>query len=226
MASGVLHLNEGTSNMVSIMSAARAWNRYSNHLLWGSRASTLPRTEEGKLMLHVGCGAIDAPGFVNIDARRMPHVHFSVKDLRDLSFVPPGCADLVYLSHILEHVPHPEVASVLKALYRITAPGGVLRLAVPDFDLILEIYRQTGCDIRAILGPLMGGQDYLQNFHFCVFNQNFLTNILQGCGFVDVHAWSPATADHHAFQDWSSRDFVHNGQGFQISLNLEASRPE
>lgn len=209
-----------------IRSAARAWNRWTNSVRWRARASTLPRTMDGSLMLHVGCGDIDAPGFVNIDARRMPHVHFSIQDLRDLSFVPPGCADLVYVSHVLEHVPHLEVASVLKVLYRITRPGGVLRLAVPDFDLILDLYRQTGYDIRAILGPLMGGQDYPQNFHFGVFNRSFLQELLLGCGFVDVRAWSPTTADHHAFEDWSSRDFVYDGQKFQISLNLEANRGE
>jgi predicted SAM-dependent methyltransferase len=172
-------------------------------------------------MLHIGCGEVAAPGYINIDARRLPHVHFVLHDLRDLDWVPERSVDLVYLSHVLEHVPHPELASVLRSLVRPLKAGGVLRLAVPDIDLIFEIYRSSGSNVQAILGPLMGGQDYPQNFHFGVFNDAWLRNLMTRAGLEDLRTWMPERTEHHDFVDWSWRQFEFDGRSYPVSLNLE-----
>lgn len=193
-----------------------------NQLRWRWQARRLPRAADGRLMLHIGCGDVAAPGFINVDARPMPHVHFVLHDLRDLDWVPERSVDLVYLSHVLEHVPHPELASVLRSLVRPLKPGGVLRLAVPDFDLLLDIYQRTGHDVQAILGPLMGGQDYAQNFHFGVFNAAWLTGLMQRAGLHEVRPWSPEAVADHDFVDWSGKMFEYQGEAYPVSLNLEA----
>ncbi len=40
--------------------------------------------------------------------------------------------DEIYLSHVLEHVPHAQVPGVLVGLHRILNEGGTLRISVPD----------------------------------------------------------------------------------------------
>lgn len=196
-----------------------------NRRRWHRLYPTLPRSQDGRLMLHIGCGDIDAPGYVNVDARAMPHVHFRVTDLRDLGWVPDQTVDMIYMCHVLEHVPIDEVASVMRGLVRCLKPGGVLRLAVPDFDLLLDTYMACGRSIKAIQRPLMGGQDYPYNFHFSVFNEAWLTQHMTQAGLVDVHRWDPRTASDHGFDDWSHLPNETHGRTFPVSLNLEARRP-
>lgn len=199
--------------------------RYLAKRLWAWRSRSYPRDENGLVRLHVGCGDIDAPGFVNVDARAYPHVHIVTRQLFDLWSVPPGVASLVYMCHVLEHVPYGEVVGVLREMRRVLSPGGTLRLSVPDFDLIVVIYRQRGNDAEAILGPLMGGQDYPFNFHYTVFNSDSLSRALASAGLESIRPWDPSTCEHHDFVDWANRPVEIGGALYPISLNLEASAP-
>lgn len=195
-----------------------------NAAKWRLTFRTLPRPADGRLLLHVGCGTIDAPGYVNIDARALPHVHFRLHQLRDLRFIPAGTADMVYLCHVLEHVPVRDVPHLLAVLRGRLRPGGVLRLSVPDFDRVIDIYAQNDRKVESILGPLMGGQDYAHNFHYVAFNRSYLTQLLLQGGFRDVYEWSPQTASDHGFDDWSGRPVEFEGRRYPISLNLQAVR--
>lgn len=209
-------------NLSRVMRLARRnWNR----VRWLAVNSRLPRSRDGRLMLHVGCGNVDSPGYINIDARPMKHVHFIVHDIGEICFVPPGSIDLIYMSHVMEHVSHLRVSSVLRECRKVLKPGGVLRLGVPDFDLLCSLYEHTGKDMKSILGQLMGGQDYAQNFHFSAFNAKFLAELLTAAGFVNPTHWDPARVDNHDFEDWTSRQLVVEGKLFPISLNMQATRP-
>lgn len=165
---------------------------------------------------------MDAQGYVNIDARSMPHVHFRLTNLRDLSFLPDGSVDLVYMCHILEHVAVAEVPSVLQVIHAALKPGGTVRIAVPDFDAMLSIYEKTNKDIRAIQNPLMGGQNYDYNFHFTAFTSTYLRQLLTDSGFASPQVWMPEQVENHDFVDWSGKQIEYLGQRYPISLNLEA----
>jgi len=190
---------------------------------WRQRLPTLPRADDGRHLLHLGCGDIDAPGFINVDARSLPHVHIVTKRLFDLYMVPDGAVDLVYMCHVLEHVAHQELHPTLVELRRVLKAGGLLRVSVPDFDKMLDIYHQTDKDILAIEPPMMGGQDYAFNFHYSLFNAARLKQSLEAAGFRDVQSWDPARCDHHPFIDWANRQHFHGGRGYDVSLNLEAN---
>ena len=192
---------------------------------WRFRSRDFPRDPNGLIRLHIGCGEIAAPGFVNIDARRYPHVHLVTKDLFRLHAVPDGQASLVYMCHVLEHVPYAQLDQVLREMRRVLAPGGKLRLSVPDFELVLSIYEQSARNPDAIVGPLMGGQDYAFNFHYNVFSEANLMPALRRTGFAEVGKWDPADCENHDFSDWADRPVSIGGRSFQISLNLEAMKP-
>lgn len=173
-------------------------------------------------MLHIGCGDIDAAGYINIDARPQAHVHITATSLFELEMIPSGVADLIYMSHVLEHVGHRQVVSTLREMHRILKKGGVLRISVPDFDSVLDIYMATDKDVSSIEQPLMGGQDYPFNFHYAVFNAKNLTAKLLQSGFNSTRTWQPNEVSDHDFEDWASRSVVLQGQAFPISLNIEA----
>ena len=138
--------------------------------------------------------------------------------------IPSNTADLIYMCHILEHVPRNQLSVVLKEMYRILKPNGKLRLSVPDFDYIISIYNDTNHEIECISPPLMGGQDYPANFHFEIFNKSYLEKLLIGNKFKNVAQWNPLEVKYHDFEDWASKTIILNNKEYLISLNLEASK--
>lgn len=185
------------------------------------RPPALPKSEDGKVYIHLGCGEINAPGFINVDVIPYSHVHY-VQEVDDLSIFPNKYADLIYASHVLEHISHRKITEVLKEWYRVIKEGGVLRLSVPDFDKLIAIYSAEGEDIGAIIAPLMGGQDHTYNFHKTVFNENYLSEILLSAGFKEVRRWNPEEVKLHSFDDWASEPITYKGKKYPISLNIEA----
>jgi len=191
---------------------------------WRLNQDRFPRHPDGKTLLHIGCGTINSPGFINIDARKYPHVHFVAKNLTSLPLFPGDVADLIYMCHVLEHVTRDQVGAVLSEMFRLLKPGGTLRLSVPDFDRLIEMYFASGRNIPSVSGALMGGQDYAYNFHYVVFNAEFLGDLLRSCGYRDIRTWDPEHCQYHDFQDWASRLYECDGKQYPISLNLEATK--
>ncbi len=180
-----------------------------------------PQNPDDKVYIHLGCGEINSPEFINVDGRFFPHIHH-VSEVNNLSFFNNDFADLIYASHILEHIAMSSLEDVLIEWKRVLKMGGTLRIGVPDFDTILQIYKENKNDINSIWQPLMGGQEYDKNFHFAVFNKNFLINILTKCGYRKVKTWDVVTVKNHNFDDWTSLNYEVNGKIYPISLNIEA----
>ena len=181
-----------------------------------------PQTNE-VINIHLGCGSVNHPKFINIDVLDAPHIHY-IRSIDNLSLFKKNTVNLIYACHCLEHFSHRKIPSVLKEWFRILEKDGILRLSVPNFDLMLDIYRENNNDIDTIIQPLMGGQNYKYNFHMTVFNQSSLEKILIQTGFKQVTEWQPGSSELTTFDDWSGRKIVINGKSYPISLNLEASK--
>lgn len=173
-----------------------------------------PKNDDGEILVHLGCGWSNNEKFINIDATPLPHVHY-VRDIRNLSVLPNDYADLLYSSHALEHISHIELPKTLNEWARVIKKGGRIRLAVPDFDIILKMYNDSHNDINAIKDPLMGGQDYMYNFHKSIFNIEYLSKLLTQAGFSNIKVWD-AHIDNYGFNDFAKK--------FKGSLNLEAEK--
>jgi predicted SAM-dependent methyltransferase len=181
----------------------------------------MPQHPDGKVLLHIGCGDVHSPEFINIDARKMPHVHIVTEDIFNLGQFPNSSVDFIYMSHLLEHVRRKDQRKVLDEMFRVLKPGGVLRLGVPDFDLLLEMYIATGRNTRAIEPILMGGQDYEYNYHYVIFNQASITELLKEVGFREVRKWNPEGDALHKFHDQADRLAQWGGKTYPFSLNVE-----
>ncbi len=158
---------------------------------------------------------------LHIDGLPDRHVDL-VRAVDELAPFETESADLIYASHVLEHFPHERVQSIIHEWCRVLKPGGVLRLAVPDFDALIRVYEAEGNRLDWILGPLMGGQDYRYNFHQCHFTKDLLTYMLLANGFRLVRDWNPGQDEFTTTDDWSARPFVVEDRSYQVSLNLEA----
>lgn len=180
-----------------------------------------PSNIDHQINLHLGCGMVKHPSFINIDGRAASHIHF-VRAIDDLKPFQNQTVDLIYASHCLEHFPFNKIPHVLLEWQRVLKLGGILRLSVPDFDLLLDIYDKNNKELETIMMPLLGGQDYPTNFHMTVFNQQYLTKILKNAGFSTVQQWEPGSSYLTTLNDWSCRSVIINGTAYPVSLNLEA----
>ncbi|NEP88475.1 MAG: methyltransferase domain-containing protein [Okeania sp. SIO2C2] len=150
----------------------------------------LQKLDNGAINLHVGCGSINHPKFINIDGLSGPHIHY-ISLIDNLAPLKDNSVDLIYGSHCLEHFSHCMVSQVLNEWFRVLKEGVILRVSVPDFDLLIDKYRASGNNINKIIYPLMGGQDYKFNFQMTVFNQSNLKLLLKKIGFKEVRKWQP-----------------------------------
>ncbi|OHA25794.1 MAG: hypothetical protein A3D52_01615 [Candidatus Taylorbacteria bacterium RIFCSPHIGHO2_02_FULL_44_36] len=179
----------------------------------------LPQTPDGRVLVHIGCGNQNSPGWTNVDTIPLPHIHF-VSRAERLPMFPSNTADLIYACHILEHISYLKYHGVLSEWYRVLKPGGTLRISLPDFDKLIAIYKSgKGDNLELTMPPLMGGQDYEYNFHCGIFNERYLTDLFLAAGFKKVRRWDPNTAPDYPFNDWAKK--LAHGK-YPISLNLEA----
>lgn len=113
--------------------------------------------------LNLGCGNVAADGWLNIDAS--PYLRLSRIpglagwaaraaggfDLKRVSIgnivrgldVKEGTADLVFASHVLEHLARPDFHKALNNIHTYTRVGGLVRIIVPDLLCYVETYRQA-----------------------------------------------------------------------------------
>lgn len=100
--------------------------------------------------LNLGCGSvfIDSPEWINLDFETVSPAVRQANLLERLPLADKS-ASLVYSSHFLEHVPRSMVPSLLFEWLRVLAPGGVVRLVVPDLENMAREYlsmRETGAN--------------------------------------------------------------------------------
>jgi predicted SAM-dependent methyltransferase len=93
------------------------------------------------LKLNLGCGDAIKEGWINVDLFA-PSANLSL-DLREPLPFEAGTASFIYSEHFLEHLEFPtEVIGLLRESYRVLAPGGVLRVGVPDAGSLSIAYAE------------------------------------------------------------------------------------
>ena len=187
----------------------------------------MARFDEGPVKLHLGCGPRFIPGFVHVDVQPYPHIDL-VSDVARLDRIADASVDLIYASHVLEHFGRWEFRAVLTEWRRVLKPGGVLRLAVPDFAACAKLYYENGLadGLNGLMGLICGGQRDAHDFHRMVFDEAFLTHELVGLGFRQVRRWDWRQTEHADIDDYSQSYLPHldKSRGSLMSLNLEALR--
>lgn len=168
--------------------------------------------------LHIGAGStILPPPFENLDIRPAPGIDHE-QPAYPLTFTDDKF-DLVYASHVLEHFNRSECLAVLKEWVRVLKPDGILRLSVPSFENCIRIYQASG-KLSNVIGPLMGGQTYEQNYHYNLFDLPTLTAYMQAAGLTAVHPWDYRRTIHSGYFDFSQATTYE----IPISLNLEGRK--
>ena len=168
------------------------------------------------LDLHIGCGPCVLPGWINIDIHPAP---LATNVLWGLPFAD-GAARHVFLSHLLEHLFYPnDVHPFLQDIRRVLAPGGVVRIIVPDIAACIAAYRDNDAEFFAARRRHWGGDDTttrLEDFlayagagpdpawmfqaHKFGYDYETLARALERAGFVDIRRCDYMQSPHAALR--------------------------
>ncbi len=175
--------------------------------------------------LHLGCGVKHIPGFFHVDGNEHPHLDRR-GPVDKLDYIPDDSVELIYACHLLEHFGRKEVDDVLTEWFRVLKPGGVLRIAVPDYEACARLYvaGKLPNGLPDILGLMMGGQRDHYDFHHMTFDEASLSARLKKLGFSETRRWDWRTTEHAWLDDYSQAYLPHMDKenGVLVSLNLEA----
>jgi SAM-dependent methyltransferase len=176
------------------------------------------------MKLHLGCGNKILDGFINIDVRPLEGVDI-ISDISKLDVIEDGTIELIYCSHVLEHFGRNSYKKVLQNWYKKLKPGGILRIAIPNFEVIVEHYNKNK-DINILLGLLYGGQTYEENYHYCGWDFKSLSEDLLDVGFIKVNKYDWRQTEHSQIDDYSQSYLPHMDKinGTLMSLNVEATK--
>jgi len=174
------------------------------------------------MKLHLGCASKIINEFVNVDIREMEGVDV-VDNIITLEKFQNETASLIYVSHVLEHTGRFEYMNVLKKWYEILKKGGILRIAVPDFEQVVNHYNKNR-DLSLLRGFLWGGQTYEQNYHYMGWDFDSLKTDLEKVGFKNIKRYDWRNTEHSYIDDFSQCYLPHMDKenGMLMSLNIEA----
>jgi SAM-dependent methyltransferase len=144
------------------------------------------------LRLNLGCGPKAAAGWLNCDVLPLAGVEARMDLRRGLALASDsmGCIAAI---HVLQDLAWNEIAPALRELLRVLAPGGTLRLAVPDLDNAIRAYLAgtdgyfyvPDRDARSV-GAKLVTQIIWYGSVRTPFTYGFLQEWLQNAGYADI----------------------------------------
>lgn len=176
------------------------------------------------IKLNLGCGWRNfGEEWIHIDGGNYSHLHS--KDIVNLPF-EDNSVDLIYASHVFEYFDREEGEELLRKWHTKLKPGGVIRLAVPDFQQMARLYAFENMPLSKFLGPLYGKMPMGDKviYHKTVYDFVSLQILLRTCSFREICKYDWQKTEHAQFDDHSQAYIPHMDKenGTLISLNVQA----
>jgi predicted SAM-dependent methyltransferase len=168
------------------------------------------------IRLHIG-GEQAREGWSILNVKPGPGVAY-VGSCTDLSALGGASCAEIYASHVLEHLGYDgELQRALKECHRVLKPGGRLRVAVPDLEILARLLLDRSLTPQNrfhVMRMMFGGRMDAHDVHYVGLTLEFLEGFLIEAGFREIRR----VPEFGLFQDTSSLRFA----GQLISLNVEA----
>jgi predicted SAM-dependent methyltransferase len=200
------YTSRGLRQALRTVAAEAAINRQHRRGLRAARQFAGARN----LQIQLGSGGQPKPGWVNVDLFADADVHL---DLREPLPFADDSARIVYAEHVLEHFIYPnEVHGILREIRRVLAPGGAIKLVVPDAGRALIAYGTNEHEffaarrVRSYLAKERPTSMHIVNYifrqdgqHKYAYDAETLAQALELAGFIDARQrpFDPAIDSEH-----------------------------
>jgi len=218
------------------------------------------------IKLNLGCGAVRPAGWINADSslnanlQRIPVIGkvvnriFETVEYDDSNMVymnvnnrwsdyKDNSVDVIYSSHMFEHLSLKSADLYLKESFRCLKPGGAIRVVVPDLYKICKKYileyetgienpsdhimrainmnreGQYGSDLGILKKSVLEWQGYPHQHKF-MYDEKSLTQKFKQVGFVDILSLEYGTSKYIS----DIKDVEGKSEPF-LSVYLEAKKP-
>jgi len=89
------------------------------------------------IKINIGAGKFNLAGWTNIDHRSGHYcknrIDVDIDLMSDYRFpYKDGAVECAYTSHVIEHLPEPDVEKMFRETYRVLSRGGIFRVTCPD----------------------------------------------------------------------------------------------
>lgn len=187
--------------------------------------------------LHLGCGPLALPGWINIDNQPYPGVD-RVLDLRE--GLPFSNASYIFAEHFLEHIPYDAALKLLAECRRALSDDGVLRLSTPNLSWVWVTHYSLDFDDANFARACFELNRAFRGWgHQFLYNETTLRASLLEVGFGEVrfcrygeseHAELRGLERHPPSPDWGPLQHVliaeASGRGGQKPEYVDGPRAE
>ena len=210
--------------------------------------------------VHIGCGMSTIPGWINCDnsfsvkIAKIPLLFFLTNRLgvlRDqMEFIKfcrhnhvlwvnatkklpfaDDSVDVIYSSHMVEHLEHSQIRSFLKEAYRVLAPNSIIRISIPDLRKDIDQYLSDNDANAFIKGLLLSPAksstitDRIRflvvgnRMHKWMYDGESMKQLITSMGFTNTQIMKPGTT---MINEPGELDLEHRETD---SVYIEAVRP-
>lgn len=185
---------------------------------------------EKQIKLNIGSGK----RFYGDDWDHIDGAHYDHIKSHDVSILPyeDNSVGYIFSSHLVAYFSREEIVPILNEWRRVLKPGGILRLATPDFDAIGRLIMLSGYSLSSFIGPLYGKMlmGDKEIYHKTTWNFNDISYLLYKIGFNNVKKYNWQDTEHAHIDDHSRAHYPGNPESIKtgnfsnqtlISLNVE-----
>jgi len=165
--------------------------------------------------LNLGAGDTPLEGYANLDRKTGQEVY-------PLAYADASI-DEIRASHVLEHFPQGALLKVIEDWVRVLKPGGLLKIAVPNFRWIAQQFsnrRGFNKDQALLMAYALGGQTDGNDFHASLFCDEQLRMLLAAAGCIRIGPWESDAKDCSALP--VSLNLRAHKQGLAVIPNIAA----
>ncbi len=169
------------------------------------------------MKLHIG-GKMKKDGWKIFNIQDADYVDI-VGDIRDLSQFDDESIEIIYASHVLEHVRQKEVTKTLQGINRVLKKDGSFYCSVPNLEVLAKLFLSEKLNIDqrwGVMQMIFGGQKDDNDFHYVGWTLDFAKYFFGAAGFATLKTVN----SFDLFEDLSELKPL----GVQISLNLIAKK--
>ena len=178
------------------------------------------------MRFNIGCGWRDfGKDWIHIDGGDYDHLDSDDIFIKEYE---SNSADLIYSSHFIEYLDREEVIPLLERWKEVLKPNGVLRLAVPNFEVYANLYSSGEYPLDNFLGVLYGkmpmGDETI--YHKTVYDFHSLKSLLKNIGMKEIKKYNWEETSHSEFDDHSQAYLPHMDKenGTSMSINVECKK--